>query len=120
MVNSNEQLKGPGYQQAHKRRTENPKHEPDASERVRHGEQTRPGRAFYQVRERPKVSAKEEINCITNKITCEITDRTKKGLRTKGRKIIEQNLFYFSLPYYYSFSCSLSISTPLFQVDQYI
>lgn len=62
MVNSNEQLKGPGYQQSHKRRTENPEQEPDASERVRHGEQTRPGRAFHQVRQSTKVTAKEDIN----------------------------------------------------------
>lgn len=47
MVDSNEQLKGPGYQQSHKRRANNPDKEPDAGERVRHGEQTRSGRAFY-------------------------------------------------------------------------
>lgn len=64
MVNSNEQLKGSGYQQSHKRRTDNPDEEPDASERVRHGEETRSGCAFYQICERPKVSTKNEISYI--------------------------------------------------------
>lgn len=68
MMDSNEQLQRSGYQQSHKHRANNSEEEPDASERVRHSEKTRSGRAFYQIRQRTEVSGKEKEKQVTSHV----------------------------------------------------